>query len=371
MMTERKVLIVSLQKMGGGARDGLEFSNGLVEDGFAHGAVISAGNVYAEEWAAQKNFRTTIKVSTYGSSKWSFLFWTMTLVRPLRFIMRVLKERPSVVHIINFHPWATLVYMARPFAGYKIIYAFQDNPFDPKEQPQPAMNAIERSFLRHADVLAAYSEFIREDIHAYLPAKTVVVLPLGIYGGLFPNMPEKKFHTTGKLAVLFFGRIERYKGVGLLVNAVELLSREKLDLEVTIAGRGTVDGGIARLITGLGIVFKNYWITDWELRLLVTAADVIIAPYEKATQSGIISVALACHVPVIATRVGSFPEYIKDGVNGFLIEHSAEELAAKLALLYANRDMLLKMSEGARRVAKEFAWAAIGHTAIELYKKMG
>jgi glycosyltransferase involved in cell wall biosynthesis len=363
-----KVLLISLQKRGGGAIDGLEFSNGLAKNGFRHDAVISAGNEYVNEWNEYADQRDVFKVPTYQSNMRSFLFWSTTLARPIGFLRKVLKIKPDIVHIVDFHPWAIFVFMARPFAKYKIFYAPQDNPFDPKEKNMPFMEIMERFFVKKADVVIAYSEFMKVDIDKYIE-KPIEVLPLGVHAGLCPGITNKQFHAEGRLTLLFFGRIEPYKGLDILVRAMDILSKEHMDLELTIAGKGDVGSENLKLIEKLKINFKNYWITDEEICSLVSDADVLIAPYKKATQSGIISVGLACYVPLIVTDVGSFSEYVKDGVNGFLVKSDPRALAEKIKELYVHRELLAEMSRRSAEIAEQFSWKNIAKKAIGLYQK--
>lgn len=368
---KKKVVVVALQKRGGGALDGVNFSNALAKEGFFHCVVVPETGDYAAKWDSLRRERIVSRVPTYGAGKGSFIFWTVTLVRPVRLAWRVLREHPDVVHAVNFHPWLIFVFMARPFGGYKVLYTFQDNPFDPKEDPQPGMNSLERRFVHLADALAPTSAFTEGDIKKFTGTKRMVVLPLGVYEDLCPGTPrEKHFHEKGPLNVLFFGRIEGYKGLRLLVEAADKLAGDGLKLDVVIAGRGTVEEASARIIKERGFTLKNYWISDEEICSLFAEADVVVAPYERATQSGIVSLALAYRVPVIATNVGALPEYVHDGVNGFLVKVSAAEIAAKLKVLHEDRTLLTHMSEGARRIAEKFSWAATARKAIGFYNTL-
>ncbi|HEX6427231.1 MAG TPA: glycosyltransferase, partial [Niastella sp.] len=56
-----------------------------------------------------------------------------------------------------------------------------------------------------------------------------------------------------------------------------------------------------------------------ELATLIQQAKFIVCPYKDATQSGVLMTAFGLNTPVIATDVGSFPEFIKDNVNGLLV----------------------------------------------------
>jgi glycosyltransferase involved in cell wall biosynthesis len=95
----------------------------------------------------------------------------------------------------------------------------------------------------------------------------------------------------------------------------------------------------------------------------------LVAPYKNATQSGMVSVALAYGVPIIATNVGSFSEYIKDGVNGFLVDvDDYLTLAEKIKFLYQNRWLVVEMAKKAKEIGELYKWNSITKKAIELYK---
>jgi glycosyltransferase involved in cell wall biosynthesis len=210
---------------------------------------------------------------------------------------------------------------------------------------------------------------MKESIKKYVSNKRIEVLPLGIHSDLCPKL-EKKFNLNKEcLEVLFFGRLENYKGIDTLVRAYEILKKENLKIKLTIAGRGKIDKDLENKINELGIIFKNYWISNEELCQLIENCDVLVAPYKNATQSGMVSVALAYGVPIIATKVGSFSEYIKDGVNGFLIDvDDYFTLAERLKILYQNRWLFMEMAQKAKEIGKLYKWNSIMKKAIDLYK---
>lgn len=363
-----KVLLLSLQKFGGGAIDSLEMSNALMENKFFHYVLISEGNELKDKFT-DSEYRKVIKVKTFASNYFSFLVSTFLLFRWIKLIQILRKIKPDIVHITHFHVWCIFVYLLRPIFKYKIFYGVHDNPFEPKEEPVFLMNLFEKFFIKKADLVLTYSNFMKESIRKYISDKPIEVLPLGIYTDLCSKL-EKKFNLNKEsLNVLFFGRLENYKGIDTLVRAHEILKRENLKIKLTIAGRGKIDKDLENKINELGIFFKNYWITNEELCQLIENCDVLVAPYKNATQSGMISVALAYGVPIIATNVGSFSEYIKDGINGFLISvDDYFSLAEKIKILYQNRWLVVEMAKKAKEIGELYKWNSIMKKAIDLYK---
>jgi glycosyltransferase involved in cell wall biosynthesis len=61
------------------------------------------------------------------------------------------------------------------------------------------------------------------------------------------------------------------------------------------------------------------YVPDEEVATYFAAADVVVLPYLRATQSGITQVALGLGVPMIASRVGGLPEAVREGENGLLV----------------------------------------------------
>jgi glycosyltransferase involved in cell wall biosynthesis len=65
--------------------------------------------------------------------------------------------------------------------------------------------------------------------------------------------------------------------------------------------------------------------------------------------------AAACGVPVITTRVGNMPDFIRDGENGFLVERDIADIASKLARL-TDPDARASLGAAARTTALAWDW---------------
>lgn len=92
----------------------------------------------------------------------------------------------------------------------------------------------------------------------------------------------------------------------------------------------------------------------------------IVASVEDGTPNGALEAA-ACGRPIISNAIGNMPEFIENGVNGFLVGRNVEEYIEKLNYLNKNRDVLEKMGKAARKtVEKSWTWKK----QSEGYRKM-
>lgn len=77
---------------------------------------------------------------------------------------------------------------------------------------------------------------------------------------------------------------------------------------------------------------------------ILNTADIFINPSNKDNMPLSLFEALACGLPVISTKVGGIPDYITDGINGFLIEpNNKEQLISKIIYILNNQDEVQKI----------------------------
>ena len=168
-----------------------------------------------------------------------------------------------------------------------------------------------------------------------------------------PNNSQKK-------RLLFFGLIRPYKGVDLLLEAIDIFEKRNGPdkLEVNIVGENWIKGGHSEfekknknLATKINIV--NQYIQDEEVESYFENADLVVLPYQSASGSGVIALSYGYGKPVLVTNVGGLPDQVIDGVSGFICEPSALSIANAIS----------------RFVDSNKRWDAerLRKTAIELY----
>jgi len=171
--------------------------------------------------------------------------------------------------------------------------------------------------------------------------------------------------------VLFFGRIDRYKGLEYLVEAEKLLRPQFPRLSVIVAGAIKRPAYCDSLRgDSPGITFRLGYQSPEHVEQLFRWADVVTLPYLEASQSGVLQIAVAFGVPVVATSVGAIPEAITDRVNGLLVPpRDPESLARAIAELLTDTQTRSRVIDSLRAEREgRFSWSVIASKTMEIYR---
>jgi len=116
----------------------------------------------------------------------------------------------------------------------------------------------------------------------------------------------------------------------------------------------------------------NKYIPSREVGVIFEKASVVVLPYREASQSGVIPIAYAFGKPVVATRVGSIPEVVKDGKTGILVPpEDPDALAEAIIFLLKNEVKRKEMGKEAKNYGEEeLSWDKAAKKTFLLYKKL-
>lgn len=153
-----------------------------------------------------------------------------------------------------------------------------------------------------------------------------------------PQMKEMEFEDIKnnasiklKYDFIFYGRIEEYKGLDLLLEVFK--DREMQNIRLLIVGRGRKDKEIKDKIKNIiNITFINEYVPNRDLAKYIMESKFVILPYKTATGTQTIQIANYYNKMVLTTKVGCFKEYIKEGKNGLFI-NKQEYNSLKKAIL--------------------------------------
>ena len=171
--------------------------------------------------------------------------------------------------------------------------------------------------------------------------------------------------------VLFFGFVRKYKGLDLLLNALADKQLAKLGVRLIVAGEFYEDeANYRQIIANLGIsdgvtLFSDY-ISDDEVGVYFSAADLVVQPYRTATQSGISQIAYHFGKPMVVTNVGGLPEIVPHGKAGYVVAPEPADIAAAIADFFENH-RAAELSIGVIEQQKRFSW----DTFCEVVEQLG
>lgn len=136
-------------------------------------------------------------------------------------------------------------------------------------------------------------------------------------------MPAELAELAGMGFFLFFGRIDKYKGIGRLLDAYGKVSDSTIPLVIAGNGRFTKEELEKINLCGNLTVVKRY-IQDNEMKWLFDNASALLLPYIEATQSGVIPLAYFFKKPVFVSDVKGLTQFVHDGKTGFICRNIEE-----------------------------------------------
>ena len=162
------------------------------------------------------------------------------------------------------------------------------------------------------------------------------------------------------LYLLFFGFIREYKGLDILLASLAENRLKSLPVRLIIAGeyytdRKPYDQLIENLQIGDRVIVFNDFIPNSAVSRFFCAADLVVQPYKKATQSGVTQIAYHFNRPMLITNVGGLAEMVPDGKAGYVVEPDPGKLADAVADYFENHreDEFVRFI---REEKKKYSW---------------
>lgn len=195
----------------------------------------------------------------------------------------------------------------------------------------------------------------------------IAVIPNGVDTEHFAPAPRPApAGDGGALRVLFVGGDWERKGLPIAIAALAECPGAELD----VVGAGDVEGQ-RRLAARHGVEERVHFRgTAADTAPAYRAADVFALPTAYESFSLVTYEAAASGLPLLATRVNGIEDLVRDGVNGWFVERSAADVAARLRTLQADPELRRRMGTAARRDSLGFSWRRVVEAYRELYTEL-
>ena len=262
--------------------------------------------------------------------------------------------RPDVVHVHGTQlrqSWVVAWAAARGLSSMYTEHVTID------EWGGPTDSTAVATMIAHAGVIACVSDRARQSaVRTLQGARDVAVVRHIVAGG----SAAPPIRTHGPLHVVCIARLERYKGIDVLLHASATARLAGVDFRLQLAGDGSERKALMTLAQTLGltdVVFLGA-LAPSAVATALHAADVMVLPSRGEGLPVAIVEAMANGRPVLATRAGGTGELVQDGVTGLLVDpERPDQLAEALARLAADRPGLQRMADAARRAWEVGGWS--------------
>jgi len=320
------------------------------------------------------------------------------VLRVLKYYARLIgyaaKAKPKLFHILWNNKFqlfdCTLLMLYYKLLSKRVIFTAHNVNAGKRDQNDSWLNRISLKVQYSlCDHVFVHTDGMKSEMTSEfrIPERKVSVIPFGINNtvqstSLSSAEAKRQLGTSGDdRAVLFFGNIAPYKGLEYLISAfAELLNKDR-SYRLIIVGKPKGSEGywkqihqrIARSGIRDRVIERIEYIPDEETELFFKAADVLILPYTRVFQSGVLFLGYSFGLPAIASDVGTLKEEIIEGQTGFVFKpQDSSDLASKIDKYFRSelfRDLETRRAEIKAYANERYSWDKVAAVTRSVYSR--
>lgn len=290
---------------------------------------------------------------------------------------KINKLNPDMVIIQWWHPYfAPCYFIMMKFLKKSIQKIFVCHNVFPHER-FVMDRQLTKLVLGSGDAFIVHSELDKNDLLEIKPNAVLKKTFIPTYNAFKlnniskGNAREMLDLPEDEKVLLFFGFVREYKGLKWLIKAMPLIIKRLSNVKLLIVGDFGADKDVyLSLMEECGItneieVYDGY-IPDGEVEKYFAACDLVVCPYESATQSAIVQTAYGFEKPVIATNVGGLPEVVEDNRTGYIVESKNPIMLADRICEFYEKDKEKEFYNHIVKKAFIFSWDRMEEVVKEL-----
>ena len=293
-------------------------------------------------------------------------------------VKTIIKQRAKIVHIhtcSGFTFWRDCIHalIARLFGSRVILHIHGGGFIEFVDSQHYIGKLVIRMALSWVSRVIVLSSSWVSRLKPFAPQAKWRIVPNGV-----PIPPCIASIDQLQPTFLFLGNLGKQKGAEDLVRAAQIAIRKGFDGQILLAGKETTPGQsntLERLINELNLQshVRLIGVISGETKVNVfKSADCFVLPSHAEGLPMAMLEAMSYGLPVISTKVGSVPEVITDGVEGYLIEPGdIESLADRIFRLGQDVALRKRMGKAAReRIERCYSLDVVVKRLIQVYEEI-
>ena len=292
-------------------------------------------------------------------------------------LTKILKKHDINVMIVFFSfPCGPLGLLGKLICGVPYVISLRGGDVPGTEKSLAKIHKIfqplRRLIFRHSKAIIANSEGLRRLAENADPFP-VKVIPNGVDTGFFAP-PETKPKNNGPFKLLFAGRFQEQKNLFFLLEEMNILAKEiQKVFELHIVGNGPLEESLKKHANSMEIrekIFWHNWCSKDELKKKYQQADCLVNPSLYEGMPNVVLEAMACALPVVASRVAGNENVVKHGETGLLFElNRPKEFRQAVAMIIMDNEQGFRMGQKGRvLVENRFSWNRVAQEYIQLFE---
>lgn len=321
----------------------------------------------------QKDFSNdTFKIE--GTNYWIHTANPLNLVHTAK---KIREEKPDLVIFQWWHPYFAPCYwiLGKLLRRCKVLFVCH-NVF-PHER-FPLDRFLTKLVLRQGDYFITQSKMDAEDLLGIDKKADYVQAVHPTYNAFkFEDMTKDEARSRLGISneenvLLFFGFVREYKGLKHLLRAMPLIKNELTSVKLLVVGDFGEDKQdymdlIGELKIGGVLEIHDGYIPDKEVEKYFAASDLVVLPYESATQSGIVQIAYGFEKSVVVTDVGGLPDVVNDGETGYVVEPKKPDALADAIRRFFEEKKEVDFRKHIKKESYKYSWDRMVEHVEELY----
>lgn len=204
--------------------------------------------------------------------------------------------------------------------------------------------------LKKAGYVTAISSFLLGEVRKKGYKGRTAIVHNGVDLQKFQN-PNYKLQTKSKSKIIItISRLAYKNGIDILIKAVEEVKKSMPEVQLKIVSNAPHE----------------------EIPKHLAQADIFVRPSRSEGLGTAFLEAMAAELPIIGTRVGGIPDFLKDGETGLFAKvNDPKDLADKIILLLKDENLRQKLAQSGRKLVEEkYQWSKIASRMKKIFLEL-